>query len=582
MATSKYLWIGIGMLVAVILLAAPVQAQAGVCDNAPQTRLAIGGWLAVTDVVTGTAAGGLRVRAEPRTSAAEVGVLPAGTQGRIVDGPACNDGFIWWLLFVPSTGVEGWSAEGYAGSYYMTPIAEPVVTATPLLGVIATNTPQSAGGGGSVVMATGIPGTGNVSCPEDPLPSYLRQGAAARVADQTRPARLRAEPQADSLINQLAYQDVTLTVTSGPVCADGFTWWLVNTGTTTGWTHEAANARYSIIDPANPPPAIDVVSAFSPIPPSPTPYPTMVATFSPTARPTTPPGIYKSAAYTPDGAQLVVGAGDGLRIYEASAYTLQSALPVGPVIDLVTIDNTLHAVVWAAEGMRVINALTGDIRTVLTLAPHDPAWAKASPNGQWLILGPTSDGATATLWDLNAASLPGAVPYWWPGWGVVHADFSPDNTYILINDIVYRRSCDFAGMGCQFDLMRGDNLGSGLFADTGWSRDSQFMSGFSDRFWLWNGNALGVGATFQSTLQAQDPRRIALNTDGTRGAVVARRLMELWNLADGNYYTNKVVELPGSIVDLEFKPDGTQLVAVSGDSVLIYEPINGGVLFQVE
>ena len=108
------------------------------------------------------------------------------------------------------------------------------------------------------------------------------------------PARLRAEPSADALINQLAYQDVTLTVTNGPVCADGFTWWLVNSSGAAGWTNESANARYLVIDPANAPPAIDTVLEFSPIPPSPTPYPTMIATLAPTPRPTCTRSRYPS------------------------------------------------------------------------------------------------------------------------------------------------------------------------------------------------------------------------------------------------------------------------------------------------
>ncbi len=569
MCSGKHCWL-IGTLLLTILLSSgdPLAAQEGTCESAPVSRLTIGGWASVTPIVSETAAGGLKMRANPFTTAEQITLLPAGSVLRVVDGPACNDGFKWWYLHDTQTDLEGWSAEGLLEVYYLMPVTAPVATPAPAAA--------------SPMVTTVAPGMAISSdCPEDPAPAYVRVGSAARVANQARPIRLRVEPDADSYFLQLAYQDAVLNIVDGPACADGYRWWKVDVGGRVGWTIEAANGRYLLIDPANPPPDIEFAVAMSAIPPQPPDLPPDV-TVMPTARPVQPPAVVKRVAYTADGLRLVVGSGDGIRLYDAAGYALQGALPAGPVLDLVMIGGAVHAVTWAPEGIRVMDALTGNIRTILTSAPHDPEWAAAASNGEWLILGPTSDGATATLWDLNAAGPPSVVPYWWPGWGVVSANFSPDNNTVLINDTVYVRSCIVDGTGCLFDLIRNDFVTAGVFGHVNWSGDGERMIGFSDRFWLWDGNVLGVGFTLRSTLNLQNPRRVALNTDGTRGAVVARSLMELWDLREGSYVANRVVELPGLIYGLAFKPDGTQLAAAVGNSILIYDPVGGGVLYQVE
>jgi hypothetical protein len=579
------LGLAILLLIAAALAGPIARAQEGVCDSAPVPRLEIGGWAQITEVVRSVPAGGLRMRADARTTADEVTVMPAGTVVRVVDGSACNDGFVWWYLRT-TDGFEGWSAEGFGELYYLVPIsdalAQQLTGGTTALQPTATPIPAEALG---LVTATSAAPAGDATgedCPGVLEASYLSTGAAARVADQAHPVRIRQEPATDSLFLQLAYQDAVLTVIGGPTCADDLRWWQVDVGGRTGWTVESANGRYLLIDPANPPPDIEFAVAMSQAPPPPTATPPLDVTPVPTPRPTNPPGVYKRAAFSLDGGLLAVGAGDGLRVYESAGYTLLNTVTTSPVIDFVVVDGALHAVTWAPEGIRVIRVADGTIRTILTNAPYDPAWAAAAPNGQWLILGPTSDGSTATLWDMNSAAPPQVDPYWWPGWGVVNAAFSPDNTYVIINDIVYIRSCQVDGTGCLFDLVRNDFLASGIMGDMRWSGDGAWMAGFSDRFWLWDGNVLGVGFTLQSTLTVSVTRRVALNTNGTRGAVLSGRLMELWNLEQGAYVANRVVQMPGDTHSLAFKPDGSQLVAAVGDSVLVYDPISGGLLQQVE
>ncbi len=567
-----------GVLLAALLFglwSAPAHAQPGVCDNAPAARLEIGGWATVTPAVAQTSTAALKLRAEPRTTAAEIAVLPAGTGVRVLDGPACNDGFQWWRLFVAETGDEGWSAEGLADTYYLAPSAAPPPTpAAPVAPPVESAPPDpSAAPGGE---------NADASCPGETAISYLRVGASARAADQGYPVRLRSEPAAESLFLSSVYQDEVIAITDGPICAEERRWWGVRVGGRSGWTVEAANGRYLLIDPNNPPPAIEYAGGLTEVPPPPTLTLPPELTPVPTPRPVNPPTVVKRAAYTPDGALLAVGDGGGVRLYETGGYTSQASHSTGPVIDFVTISGGLYAVVWAPEGIRVVEAVTGAVRTVLVDGPYDPAWAAASPDGAWLVLGPTSDGNTATLWNLNMAAPPQIAPYWWPGWGVVSAAFSPDGRYAIINASVNTLSCEIDGAGCRFDIIRNDFFGAGLFGDMSWSGDGAWMAGFSDRFWLWDGNTIGLGFTLRSTLERQDPRQVALNHDGTRGAIIARRLMEVWSLADGNYYVVRVVELPDSARSLAFRPDGAQFVAAAGASVIVYDPVEGNPIQAVE
>lgn len=914
------LWNRLGVVLAALLLlallpgqAAPGHAQEGVCDVAPEPRLSLGDWVIVTDLVADTGAGALRMRGTPFTSGEEVALLPAGTYGQVIDGPACNDGFWWWKLLIDDMGVEGWSAEGYGLAYYLAPVAAPVTNQQPTITPIPQDTEAppaaateaateeappteavaaadesggpvqvTAGGGfspvarfdvvsgsalaisadgsavalaqeeriivfdgadltlrnalnyeaatptgialspdGATLLAgygtgdlvwwdvaagtvarreegqaaitqvafspdgatiaaadsdgrivlydhqdvfavrlmepqavgtetdldvgglafspdgaqllvgalrpagdlgrvtlhdvatleavsstqgpygsglfasndavlltggaaiptslwtpssgilTSLPGTqgwravtprpddtllalagisgltlwdsetrqtaatlsvnpasmaafdasgetmvtlvvgelvlwrtgqaiqaeeppateetpaeapaadtgATTDCPGDPSISFLQTGSTAITADQAHPVRLRPTPSTESIINELVYQDVTMTVVGGPTCADDLRWWMVQVSGRTGWTVEAADGRYLLVDPNNTP--ADLVFAPDPalaaIPASPPETPPGA---QPTPRPQTAPAVARRATYTPDGSLLVVGDGTGVRQYNPASFELITMLGTGPVIDFVTMNGTLYAVTWAADGLRLVNAASGDALSTIVNGPHDPAWAAAAPDGRWLVLGPTSDGATATLWEPATGAAPAALPFWWPGWGVVFAEFSPDDRFVMINDIVSVRSCATAGTGCLFDLIREDWVGAGLFGDVNWSGDGQQLIGFSDRFWLWDRNILGVGFTIRTTLGPQDPRQVALNTNGTRGAIVANALMELWNLE--TYVANTVIQLPGPANSVEFSPDGAQLLIAAGDAVLVYDPVGGDVIRQIE
>lgn len=70
-------------------------------------------------------AGGLpnRLRAEPATSGAFImDIQPGRTLDRVISGPACNEGYVWWEVEID--GQRGWTAEsnGNTSEYYITPV----------------------------------------------------------------------------------------------------------------------------------------------------------------------------------------------------------------------------------------------------------------------------------------------------------------------------------------------------------------------------------------------------------------------------------------------------------------------------
>ena len=71
----------------------PVTGEtAGVCKANYATRLAVGMEVSVGDGVR------QRIRPQPRKSAAEIAWLPPGQAVKIVGGPTCADGWIWWKI----------------------------------------------------------------------------------------------------------------------------------------------------------------------------------------------------------------------------------------------------------------------------------------------------------------------------------------------------------------------------------------------------------------------------------------------------------------------------------------------------
>ena len=46
--------------------------------------------------------------------------LREGTRFTVIDGPVCEDGYVWWKIET-SDGHIGWSAEGDSENYFMEP-----------------------------------------------------------------------------------------------------------------------------------------------------------------------------------------------------------------------------------------------------------------------------------------------------------------------------------------------------------------------------------------------------------------------------------------------------------------------------
>ena len=64
----------------------------------------------------------VRLRTEPViVSSSRITSLPKGTKVYVIDGPACNDGYVWWFVQTESYDL-GWIAEGNPSLWLIEPI----------------------------------------------------------------------------------------------------------------------------------------------------------------------------------------------------------------------------------------------------------------------------------------------------------------------------------------------------------------------------------------------------------------------------------------------------------------------------
>lgn len=112
-ALFRMLVLLIAFSTALTIGAARAQDEACPGENDLAPRLEIGHW---GQVISGTAN---NLRAEPGLQAARVGRLPAADIFRVVDGPRCADGYLWWQ--VGYDGLTAWTAEGSpdSGDYWL-------------------------------------------------------------------------------------------------------------------------------------------------------------------------------------------------------------------------------------------------------------------------------------------------------------------------------------------------------------------------------------------------------------------------------------------------------------------------------
>lgn len=83
------------------------------CPGTPPLRLAVGGQGQVTPGLPN------KLRSAPSLSGIQIGSLEEGTVFSVTGGPHCADGYTWWK--VSAGGVEGWTASGTGGEYWIQP-----------------------------------------------------------------------------------------------------------------------------------------------------------------------------------------------------------------------------------------------------------------------------------------------------------------------------------------------------------------------------------------------------------------------------------------------------------------------------
>lgn len=99
-----------------LMVASPTAAQED-CPGVLPSRLVVGQQGRVTPGDPNN------VRSLPSTSGDRLGQIPAGGVFTVLDGPACAEGYAWWL--VDFEGLMGWTVEATATEYWLEPIAVP-------------------------------------------------------------------------------------------------------------------------------------------------------------------------------------------------------------------------------------------------------------------------------------------------------------------------------------------------------------------------------------------------------------------------------------------------------------------------
>jgi len=63
-----------------------------------------------------------RLRSSPSLTGNQLGVIRAGHDFRVLDGPVCANGINWWQVRSIDDGLVGWTAEGQDGNYLVEPL----------------------------------------------------------------------------------------------------------------------------------------------------------------------------------------------------------------------------------------------------------------------------------------------------------------------------------------------------------------------------------------------------------------------------------------------------------------------------
>ena len=63
-----------------------------------------------------------RVRSEAGTDGRILGQIDPGEEVQVLDGPACENGWVWWKIRSQETNLTGWTAEGDREDYWLVPL----------------------------------------------------------------------------------------------------------------------------------------------------------------------------------------------------------------------------------------------------------------------------------------------------------------------------------------------------------------------------------------------------------------------------------------------------------------------------
>lgn len=88
------------------------------CSGAPATRLHVGDRARVAMYPYENQ----RIRKEPNSSSTILTLFSPGTTMKILEGPVCANGWVWWKVQSYTSGDIGWTAEGDSNSYWLEPI----------------------------------------------------------------------------------------------------------------------------------------------------------------------------------------------------------------------------------------------------------------------------------------------------------------------------------------------------------------------------------------------------------------------------------------------------------------------------
>jgi hypothetical protein len=143
-----------------------------------------------------------------------VAQLPNGTDGQVLGNPETADGFTWWEIETDG-GQTGWMVERVDDVQVLVKIdpttGEPVGTGS--------GNGQLGGGGGG---------------------GALTPGGQAIVTPQGDNLNARTRPTTNSPVLTILQEGQILNVLDGPVQADGFTWWQVDTSEGAAWTADGS------------------------------------------------------------------------------------------------------------------------------------------------------------------------------------------------------------------------------------------------------------------------------------------------------------------------------------------------------